>query len=69
MIKRCGLHEGYLRYADFQIGSDDWASISPEQPTAVLAGIVLDIVGSVIAGIPNPLDPIRMVKVFCLSSY
>jgi ABC-2 type transport system permease protein len=29
---------------------------------AVLAGIVLTTLGSIIAGIPNPLEPIRMLK-------
>ncbi|MBZ5668664.1 MAG: ABC transporter permease [Acidobacteriia bacterium] len=59
--KARGLHEGYLvtPISKFELilGFNLSGAIK-----AFLAGIVLTTLGSVIAGIPNPLDPIRLVK-------
>lgn len=59
--KARGLHEGYLvtpiSRLELILGFNLSGAIK-----AVLAGIVLTTLGSVIAGIPNPLDPIRMVR-------
>jgi ABC-2 type transport system permease protein len=59
--KARGLHEGYLvtPISKFELIMGFNLSGAAK---AVLAGIVLTTVGSVIAGIPNPLDPIRMLK-------
>jgi len=59
--KARGLHEGYLvtpiTKLELILGFNLSGAIK-----AVLAGIILTTVGSVIAGIPNPLDPVRFVK-------
>jgi ABC-2 type transport system permease protein len=59
--KARGLHEGYLvtPISKFELilGFNLSGAIK-----AFLAGIVLTTLGSVVAGIPNPLDPLRMVK-------
>ncbi len=59
--KARGLHEGYLvtpiSRLELILGFNLSGTIK-----AVLAGIVLTTVGSIIAGIPNPREPIRMVK-------
>ena len=59
--KARGLHEGYLvtPISKFELilGFNLSGAIK-----AFLAGIVLTTLGSVIAGVPNPLDPIRMMK-------
>jgi len=59
--KARGLHEGYLvtpiSKLELILGFNLSGAIK-----AVLAGIVLTTVGSIIAGIPNPLDPSRMLK-------
>src|SRR5208283_4448407 len=59
--KARGLHEGYLvtpiTKLELILGFNLSGAIK-----AVLAGIILTTVGSVIAGIPNPLDPLRFVK-------
>ena len=59
--KARGLHEGYLvtPISKFELIMGFNLSGAAK---AVLAGIVLTVVGSVIAGIPNPLEPIRMLK-------
>ncbi|HXW14469.1 MAG TPA: ABC transporter permease [Terriglobia bacterium] len=59
--KARGLHEGYLvtPISKFELIMGFNLSGAAK---AVLAGIVLTTVGSVIAGIPNPLEPIRTVK-------
>ena len=59
--KARGLHEGYLvtPISKFELIMGFNLSGAAK---AVLAGIVLTTVGSVIAGIPNPLEPIRMLK-------
>ncbi len=59
--KARGLHEGYLvtPISKFELimGFNLSGAVK-----ALLAGIVLAVVGSMIAGIPNPLDPIRLIK-------
>lgn len=59
--KARGLHEGYLvtpiSRLELILGFNLSGAIK-----AVLAGIILTIVGSIIAGIPNPLDPLRFAK-------
>jgi len=59
--KARGLHEGYLvtpiSKLELILGFNLSGAVK-----AVLAGIVLTTTGSIIAGIPNPLEPIRMVK-------
>ena len=59
--KARGLHEGYLvtpiSRLELILGFNLSGAIK-----AVLAGIVLTTAGSIIAGIPNPLDPARMLK-------
>src|SRR6516164_7089775 len=61
--KARGLHEGYLvtPISKFELiaGFNISGTIK-----AVLAGMFLLVIGSLIAGIPNPLDPIRMVRLF-----
>ncbi len=61
--KARGLHEGYLvtPITKFELiaGFNISGTIK-----AVLAGMFLLVIGSLIAGIPNPLDPIRMVRLF-----
>ena len=59
--KARGLHEGYLvtpiSRLELILGFNISGAIK-----AILAGIVLTTLGSIIAGIPNPLDPLRMLK-------
>jgi ABC-2 type transport system permease protein len=61
--KARGLHEGYLvtPITKFELiaGFNISGTIK-----AVLAGLVLMLIGSVIAGIPNPFDPLRLVRLF-----
>lgn len=61
--KARGLHEGYLvtpiTKLELILGFNLSGTIK-----AVLAGTVLMTVGSVIAGIPNPLDPLRLIRLF-----
>ena len=59
--KARGLHEGYLVTPISKLELILGFNLSGAAK-AVLAGIVLTTVGSVIAGIPNPLEPIRMIK-------
>jgi ABC-2 type transport system permease protein len=63
--KARGLHEGYLltpiSKSELILGFNLSGSIK-----ATLAGSVLTTLGSIIAGIPNPLDPIRLAKLFLL---
>jgi ABC-2 type transport system permease protein len=63
--KARGLHEGYLvtpiSKLELILGFNLSGAIK-----AVLAGIVLTTAGSVIAGIPNPLEPVRMLKLFAV---
>ena len=59
--KARGLHEGYLvtpiKRLELIAGFNISGTIK-----AVLAGFVLMTIGSIIAGVPNALDPIRMLK-------
>src|SRR5262249_46244498 len=61
--KARGLHEGYLvtPITKFQLiaGFNISGTIK-----AVLAGMFLLVIGSFIAGIPNPLDPMRLIRLF-----
>jgi ABC-2 type transport system permease protein len=63
--KARGLHEGYLvtPITKFELiaGFNISGTIK-----AVLAGMFLMIIGSVIAGIPNPFDPIRLLRIFAV---
>jgi ABC-2 type transport system permease protein len=59
--KARGLHEGYLVTPITKLELIMGFNLSGAAK-AVLAGIVLTTVGSVIAGIPNPLEPIRLIK-------
>src|SRR6266516_1401397 len=61
--KNRGLHEGYLvtPISKFELiaGFNISGTIK-----AVIAGMFLLIIGSIIAGIPNPFDPLRLVRLF-----
>jgi ABC-2 type transport system permease protein len=61
--KARGLHEGYLltpiTKSELILGFILSGSIK-----ATLSGFVLTTLGSIIAGIPHPLDPIRLLKLF-----
>jgi ABC-2 type transport system permease protein len=63
--KARGLHEGYLvtPISKFELilGFTLAGAIK-----AVIAGVVLITVGSIIAGIPDPLNPLRLAKMFVL---
>jgi ABC-2 type transport system permease protein len=69
--KARGLHEGYLvtPVTKFELiaGFNLSGTIK-----AVLAGLVLMTIGSLIAGIPNPFDPLRLVRLFvviCVTAF
>ena len=61
--KARGLHEGYLvtPITKFELiaGFNISGTIK-----AVIAGMFLIIIGSIIAGVPNPFDPMRLVRLF-----
>ena len=61
--KARGLHEGYLvtpiTRLELILGFNLSGAIK-----AVIAGLVLMTIGSVIAGVPNPFDPLRLVRLF-----
>jgi ABC-2 type transport system permease protein len=63
--KARGLHEGYLltpiSKSELILGFNLSGAIK-----ASLAGLVLTTLGSIIAGIPHPLDPVRMMKLLLL---
>ena len=59
--KARGLHEGYLVTPITKLELIAGFNISGTIK-AVLAGMVLMVVGSLIAGVPNPLDPLRMFR-------
>jgi ABC-2 type transport system permease protein len=61
--KARGLHEGYLvtPITKFQLIAGFNISGTVK---AVLAGMFLMVIGSVIAGIPNPFDPMRLLRMF-----
>jgi ABC-2 type transport system permease protein len=63
--KARGLHEGYLvtpitRF-ELILGFNVAGALK-----AILAGAVLMFIGSVIAGVPNPFDPLRLVRLFAV---
>ena len=69
--KARGLHEGYLvtpiKKFELIAGFNISGTIK-----AVIAGMFLILVGSVIAGVPNPFDPMRLVRLFvvvCVTSF
>jgi len=63
--KARGLHEGYLvtpiRKFELILGFNLSGAAK-----AIIAGLVLVTCGSLIAGIPNPLDPVRMLRMLLL---
>jgi ABC-2 type transport system permease protein len=63
--KARGLHEGYLvtpiRKFELILGFTLAGAMK-----AIVAGTVLVIAGSFIAGIPHPLDPLRLVRMFLM---
>jgi ABC-2 type transport system permease protein len=63
--KARGLHEGYLvtPISKFELIMGFTLAGAAK---AIIAGVVLITVGSIIAGIPDPLDPIRIAKMFVL---
>ena len=69
--KARGLHEGYLVTPITKLELVAGFNISGTIK-AVLAGAVITVIGSMIAGVPNPLDPIRflrMMLVITLTSF
>ena len=61
--KARGLHEGYLVTPISKLELIAGFNVSGTIKS-VIAGMVLMVVGSFIAGIPNPLDPLRMLRLF-----
>jgi ABC-2 type transport system permease protein len=63
--KARGLHEGYLvtpiKKFELILGFTLSGAVK-----AIIAGVVLITLGSVIAGIPNPFDPLRLARMFLL---
>jgi ABC-2 type transport system permease protein len=59
--KARGLHEGYLVTPITKLELVAGFNISGTIK-AVLAGTVITIIGSLIAGVPNPLDPLRLLR-------
>jgi ABC-2 type transport system permease protein len=63
--KARGLHEGYLvtPITKFELiaGFNISGTIR-----AVMAGIVITVIGSIVAGVPNALDPLRLLRIFSL---
>jgi ABC-2 type transport system permease protein len=63
--KARGLHEGYLvtpiRKFELILGFNLAGAAK-----AIIAGIVLMTLGSILAGIPDPLNPLRMMKMFLM---
>jgi len=61
--KARGLHEGYLvtpiTRLELILGFNLSGAIK-----AVIAGLVLMTIGSLIAGVPNPFDPLRLLRLF-----
>jgi ABC-2 type transport system permease protein len=63
--KARGLHEGYLVTPISKLELIGGFNISGTIK-AVLAGIVIMLIGSVIAGVPNPFDPLRLMRLTLL---
>jgi ABC-2 type transport system permease protein len=61
--KARGLHEGYLVTPISKLELIAGFNISGTIK-AVLAGLTIAIIGSLIAGVPNPLDPLRILRLF-----
>src|SRR5882672_256069 len=61
--KNRGLHEGYLVTPITKLELIAGFNISGTIK-AVIAGMFLIVIGSIIAGIPNPFDPMRLVRLF-----
>jgi ABC-2 type transport system permease protein len=61
--KARGLHEGYLVTPISKLELIAGFNISGTIK-AVLAGFTIAVIGSLIAGVPNPLDPIRLLRLF-----
>jgi ABC-type multidrug transport system permease subunit len=61
--KARGLHEGYLVTPITKLELIAGFNVSGTIK-AVIAGMFLMVIGSFIAGIPNPLDPLRMLRLF-----
>jgi ABC-type multidrug transport system permease subunit len=61
--KARGLHEGYLVTPISKLELIAGFNVSGTLK-AVLAGLTIAIVGSLIAGVPNPLDPLRILRLF-----
>ena len=61
--KMRGLHEGYLVTPITKLELVAGFNISGTMK-AMLAGFFITIIGSLIAGVPNPLDPMRLVRMF-----
>src|SRR5436853_454271 len=61
--KARGLHEGYLVTPISKLELIAGFNISGTIK-AVIAGMFLIVIGSVIAGIPNPFDPLRLLRLF-----
>jgi ABC-2 type transport system permease protein len=61
--KARGLHEGYLVTPITKLELVSGFNLAGTIK-AVMAGMVLMTLGSIIAGIPNPFEPMRMVRVF-----
>ena len=61
--KARGLHEGYLVTPISKLELIAGFNVSGTIK-AVLAGMFLTIIGSLIAGIPNPFDPLRLLRLF-----
>jgi ABC-2 type transport system permease protein len=59
--KARGLHEGYLVTPITKLELVAGFNISGAIK-AVLAGAVITVIGSLIAGVPNPLDPVRLLR-------
>jgi ABC-2 type transport system permease protein len=63
--KARGLHEGYLVTPITKLELIAGFNISGTI-RAVMAGIVITVIGSLVAGVPNALDPIRLLRIFSL---
>jgi len=63
--KMRGLHEGYLVTPISKLELVAGFNISGTMK-AMLAGFFITIIGSLIAGVPNPLDPMRILRMFAV---
>src|SRR6202008_4296581 len=61
--KARGLHEGYLVTPITKLELIAGFNLSGTI-RAVLAGVSIMIIGSIVAGVPNPLDPMRLFRLF-----